>query len=382
MRLQVRLPKVEPDVYDMPETCPYGCGGHHYQRHGVKGAPKAIRDLGYDEVVARRYRCVRCGRTFRVYPRGVNKKAQQSQRLQAMTVLLYVLGLSYGAVEDFTVALGCGVCKTTVYYNVQAAGVVARRQQHQQVREGGPRPVVGADGTFVKVRGATVGLEVVVDDQTGELLGLDIITSECHDEVMGVLQPIVDTVGGEVLVTDDHGAYNEVAEETGVAHQICRNHAKRNVDAKAASIDRHLEHAEPLPTGSDLTPEQVREDLDQMQELIRERPPDGEEQLAAMYDRYKEIPAPEQGRRHSVWYRMRMMVTRLWLRWRCLTLDQRRDDLDGTNNACERLIGWWIKERYRTMRGYKREESIRNVVTLTAQIGAHRGYYDMTQLMA
>ena len=29
------------------------------------------------------------------------------------------------------------------------------------------------------------------------------------------------------------------------------------------------------------------------------------------------------------------------------------ETLDGTNNACERAIGWWIKERYRTMRGYK-----------------------------
>jgi hypothetical protein len=70
------------------------------------------------------------------------------------------------------------------------------------------------------------------------------------------------------------------------------------------------------------------------------------------------------------------------LRWRKLTLDQRRADLDGTNNACERLIGWWIKERYRTLRGYKRTESIRNVVTLTARIGAYPGYYDLTELVA
>jgi hypothetical protein len=33
---------------------------------------------------------------------------------KGMTVLLHVLGLSYGVVEDFTTALGCGVEKTTV----------------------------------------------------------------------------------------------------------------------------------------------------------------------------------------------------------------------------------------------------------------------------
>ena len=79
---------------------------------------------------------------------------------------------------------------------------------------------------------------------------------------------------------------------------------------------------------------------------------------------------------------MRMLSTRLWERWVRLTLDQRRDDLDGTNNTSERVIGWWIKERYRTMRGYKRGESVRNVVTLTARMGAKSGNYDMTELYA
>ena len=46
------------------------------------------------------------------------------------------------------------------------------------------------------------------------------------------------------------------------------------------------------------------------------------------------------------------------------------------------LIGWWIKERYRTMRGYKRTESIRNVVTLTARMGVRSGRYDMSELYA
>lgn len=382
MRLRVSLPKVQPDEYTLPETCPYGCGGDSYQRHGVKGQAKPLRDIGYDEVVSYRYACQNCGRTFRVYPVGVSKGAQQSERLRGLTVLAYVLGMSYGAVEDFTVALGCGVCKTTVYNNVQAAGVVARRKQQENVAQGGTRAVIGADGTFVKVQGETVGIEVVVDDSTGELLGLEIITSENHDEIVGVIQDVAAKVDAEVLVSDDHGAYNEVVDDTGLAHQICRSHAKRNTDDLADNLDKHLQHAEPLPEGVALTPEQVAEDLERLCRWIRERPSDGEQRLAEMYERYKEVPPPETGDRHTVWYRMRMMVTRMWLRWRCLTLDQRRDDLDGTNNACERLIGWWIKERYRTMRNYKRRESIRNVVTLTAHIGAAPDYYDLTELMA
>ena len=62
------------------------------------------------------------------------------------------------------------------------------------------------------------------------------------------------------------------------------------------------------------------------------------------------------------WPRKRL-VTRLWTWWRKLTLNLTCDDLnmDGTNNSSERLIGWGIKD----MRGYKRQESIRNVVSLT-----------------
>jgi hypothetical protein len=113
------------------------------------------------------------------------------------------------------------------------------------------------------------------------------------------------------LVTDEHGAYTEVADELGLDRQICRSHVKRNVDDSADSLNQPLAHPEPLPTGVKLTPEQVHADLAKMQCLVRERPPDGEKQLKQIYDRYKDVPAPKKGQRHSVWYRMRMAVTRL-----------------------------------------------------------------------
>jgi hypothetical protein len=47
----------------------------------------------------------------------------------------------------------------------------------------------------------------------------------------------------------------------------------------------------------------------------------------------------------------------------------RKETLDGTNNACERAIGWWIKERYRTMRGYNVPENAVRVSRLLAWCG-------------
>jgi hypothetical protein len=45
--------------------------------------------------------------------------------------------------------------------------------------------------------------------------------------------------------------------------------------------------------------------------------------------------------------------------------------LDGTNKADERAIGWWVKEGYRTMRGYKLEQSALSVSRLIVYCGNH-----------
>lgn len=111
MRIQVRLPKIQPHTYDLLEQCPYeGCHGDTFKPHGRKGEAKSVRDTDHEQVKARRHRCSICGRTFRVYPTGVSQ-AQQSDRLKAMSVLLYILGLSYGGVEDFLTAIGLKIGK-------------------------------------------------------------------------------------------------------------------------------------------------------------------------------------------------------------------------------------------------------------------------------
>ena len=382
MRIRVRLPTVEPEVYGYPTACPYeGCAGRFFKRHGLRGEEKAIRDLKYDQVKSFRCRCMRCGRTFRVYPQGVSR-AQQSDRLKAMTVLLYALGLSYGAVADFLTALAMAVCKTTVYNNVQEAGIASRSRQQAAVARGGKRAVIGSDGTYVKVKGEKVGIQIVVDDQSGDLLGLDIVVSENSKEVRKIVEQVVDQVEAEVLVSDDLDVYKNVADEVGLDHQICRSHIKRNVDDWAESVIAQLKKNEPLPEGVESSTECLQEDVQTIQHMVRERPPDAPDSLEEMYYRYMAAPVPKKGQRHTVWYRMRMRILRLWEGWDRLTLDQRRNDLDGTNNSSERLIGWWIKERYRTMRGYKRTESIRNVVTLTARMGVRSGHYDMSELYA
>ena len=53
-----------------------------------------------------------------------------------------------------------------------------------------------------------------------------------------------------------------------------------------------------------------------------------------------------------------------------------------TNNGTERVIGWDVKERYRTMRGYKRDKSILNVSMLTAWLHEQLKDNDMRLLFS
>ena len=123
MHLNVRLPKVDPLHIDPPTRCPLSdpkhpkrkCNGTHFKAHELH-CRKPVRDTRHTQVTAQRYRCLKCQRTFHVYPTGVSP-AHQSDTLKGLSVLLYVLGLSYQGVADLLEALSCPLSKTTVYKN-------------------------------------------------------------------------------------------------------------------------------------------------------------------------------------------------------------------------------------------------------------------------
>ena len=125
---------------------------------------------------------------------------------------------------------------------------------------------------------------------------------------------MVEDVDAEVIVSDDHGSYN-VVNELGLEHQICRNHVKRNVDRLAESIRERLKKKEARPEDVDSSPQRLEQDLKNLQKLIRQRPADGSKRLEKLYHCYKAASVPKKGQRHTVWYRTRMLVTRLWNRW-------------------------------------------------------------------
>jgi transposase len=101
----LQLPDVKSTAEGRPSRCP-ACTGETFQRWG--GRVRCIRDPHVQEVVVYRYRCCRCGHTFRQYPAGVTQ-AQQSQRLCKLAALMWVLGLSTVGWKDCWRCFGSGL---------------------------------------------------------------------------------------------------------------------------------------------------------------------------------------------------------------------------------------------------------------------------------
>lgn len=383
MRLRLRLPEVRPDDYRVPQVCPYGCGGRVFALH--QRWPKRVADSVYAEVIVRRYKCVCCGRSFRVHPVGINAD-HRSQRLRGIGVMLYVLGLSYGGVADALAALGWAGSKSSVYRDVQAAGEAVehlrRRHSVRQVR------VASADATYVVCQGQEVTIAVALDALAGDVLEVELVDSESAEALRPFLTQLHAEFGFEALLTDDQDSYKTLADELGLEHGICRTHVNRNVAQLVAELaQRALQQPPPVPPGVQSDAERLLADLEYVQQLMALRPPDGASQLAQMLRRYQAAPSPPKGEKATLWYRWRMALVRWWNNWPRLTFDQRWNrqqgtQLDGTNNVAERAIGSWIKERYRTMRTYKRRTSVLNLARLIPDLAAHPDQPRLAQLFA
>jgi transposase-like protein len=388
MRLHMILPRVEPSEFKVPTVCLYpGCGGKHLELHQT--VVKPVKDTEYQAVSAHRYRCLRCGRTFRVYPQGVTHD-QTSQRVKGLGVFLYLLGLSYGAASLTLEALGVYMARSSVYAAVQAAAEKVPGMKRHEVFAGIRTPALGGDVTSVKCKGEWLPLGLSVDDTTGLVLTVDQLTAEDADTLKGWLEPIAQAVDAKLLVTDDADSFKTVADQLGLEHQVCKGHVKRNTETLIDNLKPMVESDQDGSLAAlGLTPEQARHDLQRLAELILSRRPEEEDELAEIHQRYTGAVPPGPGEKASLAYRLRLLFLDRWNLWRRLTRYRtwrgpQGETVDGTNNGCERAIGWWVKERYRTMRGYKRPKSAVNVSRLLAWCGNYldRGGVDLTTLIA
>lgn len=96
-----------------PSACPHpGCGGRRFRLH--QAVVKAVRGLARGGVTARRYACLECGRTFRVYPAGIDR-GQAPICAKRFAAALRFLGLPYRDVSRALTVLGIPLGKSQAH---------------------------------------------------------------------------------------------------------------------------------------------------------------------------------------------------------------------------------------------------------------------------
>jgi hypothetical protein len=267
--------------------------------------------------------------------------------------------------------------KTEVYNTVQAAARRIPGMKREQVFGGVKTKAVGGDLTSVKCAGQWLHLGLSVDAICGLVLTIDELKAEDAKALKEWLEPIATSVGAEVLVSDDADGFKTVADELGLVHQVCKSHVKRNTEELIEELRPQLaKDADGSLLACGVTPAQAEADLLRLGELIVSRQPKEASELERMHRRYLQAAPPCKGGRASLAYRLRLLFLDRWNLWSRLTRyrkwnasHEEQEHFDGTNNACERAIGWWIKERYRTMRGYKVPANALRVSRLLAWCG-------------
>lgn len=344
MKITLVVPVVPTAPTDRPARCPH-CPSPYVARHGVLHKP--VPDPKTTTVTVVRYRCSGCGRTFRHYPAGV-RRARQTQRLVVLAALLYGFGLSCSIAAQFLRLHEAGSAPVTVWRDAQVLG----RRLRQRLLPGARRvAVLGADETYLRVRGRTVCLGVVTDAQCGETLGVVVLGKQDTASFLRWLRPFVQALGVQVLVTDDLSTYKPVVEQLKVQRQVCVAHVRKNVTVRLRKLP-----------GQEAVKEVVRE-------LVRDFPPWGE---PALRELAKVL------RRNVPWRRFLSELADKWASLRCFL---EHPDVPATNNVTERAIGR-SKVRYKTVRGFKSEEGMLNLVALTQWLYTPQPVHDLQALVS
>ena len=325
----LQLPDVKSNTAIRPLKCKK-CNGEVFQRWGQ--VTKPVVDNQLRSVQVYRYRCCRCRRTFRHYPQGVDQ-ADQTQRLRKLATICWVMGLSLRNTCTILSAFGISLSHMTVWRDIQEqADLQRKRRQWLETR------VLGVDGAYVRCKGKTRPVLVAVDLGSGTPVTLGYVDERDPRAVLRFLKPVVQRLGVNVIVTDDHPSFRTVADKLQVEHQVCQFHLRRWVGSMLHKLQKTV------PTEWLWVVEQTKTILDEL-------PAAGDRQLLELY---KQVTVPRQGRDQALTPvdKLRWLLIRLsenWHRYRVFDWDC---DVPWTNNGTEQAIGR-MKVRSRTVRGYK-----------------------------
>ncbi|HEX9014154.1 MAG TPA: hypothetical protein VF813_11575 [Anaerolineaceae bacterium] len=157
---------------------------------------KTLRDSHEQEIIIHRYRCCKCGRTFRSYPEGVDRSLL-SQRVHHLAALTFAMGLSVKEVTEVFTNLGINLSRMTVYRDGRDMAMrldPLGRRKYQQV--------FLMEKTHTQRERLRGGVRLIIDLGQGNYVVLGILDEYNPRSVQGWLEPVCRDIGAEVYVVD------------------------------------------------------------------------------------------------------------------------------------------------------------------------------------
>jgi hypothetical protein len=198
--------------------------------------------------------------------------------------------------------------KSRVYDAVQAAAERVPGLQRQRALENLRTPAIGGDLTSVKCNGHWLPLGLTVDDITGLVLTVDELSGEDAQTLQDWMAPIAESVGAELLVTDDADGFKTVAEELGLEQPVCKSHVKRNTEELMAGLQSAITQGPDSSLAAlGITPEQAWADLQRLGALIQTRQPEEQAELETLHNHYQGATPPNKGKSASLADRLHLL---------------------------------------------------------------------------
>jgi len=312
----------------LERRCPH-CGRVGGRIHSAV-RQRSIWDIRVSWVPQQRMRCAYCGTSWTSRVEGIGEGCRRSERLRAVGVFLYMLGLSYRSVARFAGSLDWQTSKSAVERDVTQAG-----QQAKALHEQAPPMRVrtlGVDGTGAKMAGENGGLLFFVDVERQRLVCVEAVQETEAKKVREHIQRVMEWTGAGQLRTDELSVYEHTAASE---HRVCLAHWLKSKCKRAWELARLFEG------------EGMRYEAQTMRELVE------------LLHRYRSsVPFPEEIERlvrrfinchKGLLGKANQLLQHIERTWSGVS----RDPTDPTNNTTERLIGLTYKIRAKTMRGFK-----------------------------
>lgn len=303
----------------------------------------SVSDTRLGAVTKLRMRCRHCGLTWTCQPYGLQPRFQRSQRIRALNILFYALGLSYEATAQVMTALGAVESDTSVYRDLLAS-MTRAKDLHQRGRR--KVRVAGIDATYQRLaqpqnahHESTV---FVIDFSDGHLLEVELLDEDDAQAVAGLIKDLEARYEIELWVSDEHTSYEQaIAPER---HWLCTTHFLKNKLRRIKELK------------GEARSQRMKQDLETLEELLRQPPADGQQQVKQIYQRQRRVKRPAKGKRLSPGSKLKALAREIYEKWERVW--------QQTNNPTESAIGLCLKIRSKLMRGYKVAEHIRGFAHL------------------